>query len=569
MFVNLIQFKKTIWCAVLILIISIWLFNIGQVRLIEPDEGRYAEVPREMLTSSNFVTPTINGIRYLEKPPLQYWATALTFKYFGESEITARIWPAITALLMLFSVFIFTFLNFNILTALTASGILISSPLFIILGHLNTLDMGFTFFLTLIMLSSTYLIRPNLNSKQKIYSNIIFWSAGALGVLSKGIAAIILPAMVLGVYFLFTREIQFFKNTMWIYGTLLFLLIAAPWFILMHKHNPDFLRFFFIHEHFERYLTKSHDREGPWWYFLPILLSGFFPWVFYFLFISLVKIKKIFFKPLDHKSRNIYFFLIWSITIFLFFSISTSKLPPYILPIIPALAIVVAVWLQETEFYKFTTNISNALLFSLPVIGAITYFKLHTFYTKHVSTEYFQVFAKYALIASGISLFALMTYYHFQYHYFRHLKDLATKINFKIIALSISALLFFQILIWGYGSLSVAYSGYHLSQIIKAETQPDTPIYSVGNYVNGLSFYLKRFVTLVDYDGELRYGLDTELPPEQNLHWIKDVTEFEIKWRSLSSGIAVLSTTHFAQFTRNKLPMRVLYQDSRRIAVAR
>lgn len=584
--------NKTIYFIVAICIcIGVWLFNLGQVRLIEPDEGRYAEVPREMLASGNFVTPTINGIRYLEKPPLQYWATALAFKYFGESEVTARIWPALTSLLIVFSVFYFVYLNFNILTALTASGILISAPLFIILGHLNTLDMGFAFFLTLIMLASSYLIRPILTPSQKYYSNIIFWAAGALGVLSKGIAALVLPVVALGVYILLTREIQFFKNTMWIYGTLLFLLIAAPWFIFMHEQNPDFLRFFFIHEHLERFLTKAHDREGPWWYFLPILLSGFFPWVFYLFFILAIKMKNFtraarraqtfqsqdrliksilnFSLSLNIHSRNIIFFLIWSFSIFIFFSISTSKLPAYILPTLPALAIVLAVWLQELEYQKVFSKISNAMLIIIPALGVIAYFKLQTFSTKHVSSDYFQIFSKYALFAAGFTFFVVMTFFHFQYHYFRHIKESIKKINIKFVALSISILLFFQILIWGYGSLSVVYSGYHLSQIIRAEVHADTPIYSVGNYVNGLSFYLKRFVTLVDYDGELRYGLDTEPNSDQNLHWIKEAGEFESQWRSLTSGVAILSTTHFTQFTRNKLPMRVLYQDARRIAITR
>ena len=311
----------------------VWFGTLDYRKLVRPDEGRYAEIPREMVATGDWLTPRLNGIKYFEKPALQYWATATSYKVFGESEWSARLWPALTGF---FSVLLVAWTGRRLWGAragILAAAILASTLLYIVMSHVITLDMGLSFFLQVAWTAFLFAQQGDVkNSRRWMW---LLWAALALAVLSKGLVAIVLCGATLGAYTLLNRDFSPWKRLAPVSGLTLFLTIAAPWFIAVSIANPEFAHFFFIHEHFERYLTRTHGRYQPDWYFILIYAVGALPWTFLLLHAL--------FKAWRRDNTATFqaqrFIALWVIVCFGFFSLSSSKLPPYILPIFPALAL--------------------------------------------------------------------------------------------------------------------------------------------------------------------------------------------------------------------------------------
>jgi 4-amino-4-deoxy-L-arabinose transferase-like glycosyltransferase len=259
--------------------LAVWFGNLDYRKLIRPDEGRYAEISREMAVTGDWITPRLNGIKYFEKPPLQYWATAAAYRTFGEHEWTARLWSAITGFLGILLVLFAGRSLFGIATGFYASLILASSAGYVATAHFNALDMGLAFFLTATLLAYLLAQRPEATPLANRLWTLAAWAAAALAVLSKGLIGIVVPAAVLAIYVVLQRDFARLRGLHWGMGITVFLLIAAPWFVLVQLANPEFARFFFVHEHFERFLTTVHRRVEPWWIFFPILAIGMVPWL--------------------------------------------------------------------------------------------------------------------------------------------------------------------------------------------------------------------------------------------------------------------------------------------------
>jgi 4-amino-4-deoxy-L-arabinose transferase-like glycosyltransferase len=255
----------------------LWFGTLEHRRLINPDEGRYAEIPREMVASGDWTTPRLNDIKYFYKPPLQYWATAAAFTLFGEHHWTARLWPALTGFLgVLFTGFA-TARLFSPLAGLIAGAVLGSSVLWNVIGHANTLDMGVSALLAAAVLALCLAQRDDSVASRRWLDGA--WALLALATLSKGLIGLVLPAATVVAYMLWQRDWGLLARLRLLRGIAILLAITAPWFIAVSIANPEFPHYFFIHEHFERFLTKTHGRYQPAWYFIPILLVGMIPWL--------------------------------------------------------------------------------------------------------------------------------------------------------------------------------------------------------------------------------------------------------------------------------------------------
>src|SRR5260221_1971901 len=311
----------------------IWFAGLEYRGLFVPDEGRYADIAREMLDANDWVTPRLNGIKYLEKPPLQYWATAGAFALFGVDEWTARLWPAVTGLLCI------------VLTAFAALRLAPASPGgvtalmlagswgFFLGSQFLTLDMGLTFFLTAAMLSFALSRRTGISLRVQRNWMLLAWAAAGCAVLSKGLVGIVIPGLVLAVYLAFERDLSVLRRLHWIPGLSLFAAIVLPWFILVQDRNPEFFQFFFVHEHFERYALPVHHDPVPWWYFVPLVLVGLWPWTP----AVPAAVAKGWRAPAAGGFRLDRFLVIWAAVVIVFFSASHSKLPGYVLPAVPAI----------------------------------------------------------------------------------------------------------------------------------------------------------------------------------------------------------------------------------------
>jgi 4-amino-4-deoxy-L-arabinose transferase-like glycosyltransferase len=329
------------------LLLVLYYAGLGAVPYFQPDEGRYTEIPREMLASGDFVLPRLNGVLYFEKPPLYYWLNAAALSVFGVSEFASRFWSATLALLGLLPVYFLGKRAGSPRAGALAAAILGTSPLYLALSHLTIIDMTLSVFFTL-TLACFYLAsteeRPGL--RRALFYGM--FAAAALTVLSKGLIGIVLPGGIVFLYLLLGRRWDVLKRVPWLTGVPLFLLIAAPWHVLAAMRNPDFLWFYFVREHFLRYLTTVHARVEPWWFFLPIVLWALLP-VTAVLPASLWECV----RPsaartwiLREASPELFCWL-WAGVTVLFFSVSHSKLIPYILPALPPLAVLASLQLDR------------------------------------------------------------------------------------------------------------------------------------------------------------------------------------------------------------------------------
>src|SRR5229473_7826569 len=322
-----------------------WFCNLGYRHLVKPDEGRYAEIPREMAASGDWLTPRLNGFKYFEKPALQYWATAAAFGAFGQNEWAARLWPGLAGFFGALLVFWTGNRLFGPPIGLYGALVAASSAMYVLIGHFLSLDMALAFFMSASVFAIAVAQRHESGDDERRRWMLLAWAAAALAVLSKGLVGIVLPAGAVVLYVLIERDRERWARLHLLPGGLLCLAIAAPWFIAVALANPEFSRFFFIHEHFERFTTREHGRYQPVWYFVPVLLAGVLPWIVD-LFPALGRAWT---RAPETRFQPRRFLLLWCVVVFAFFSASDSKLGSYILPIFPALALLIGIHLASAS----------------------------------------------------------------------------------------------------------------------------------------------------------------------------------------------------------------------------
>lgn len=348
----------------LVLFGALFLTGLGSAPLIDPDEGRYAEIPREMLERNDFVTPTLNYVKYFEKPPLLYWLNAGSIALLGKNEFAARLPSALAGLFSILLTYAAGRRFFNRKSAVAAAIILGTSAGFLMQSRIVLTDVLLTFCLSAALFS--FLLAAGKKERHKRVFFWLFFIFCGLAVLTKGLIGIVLPAGIIFWYLLLAGRWSLLKDIPWFSGLLLFLGVTAPWFVFVSRSNPEFLYFFFIHEHFQRYTSTIHHRSQPFWFFLPILLLTMFPWSF-FLPASL---KKAWQQRQSSTADASLFLLIWPIVIILFFSFSSSKLIPYILPTFPPLSLLIA---QRFTAYKHSARpdsvMAQAVLASLLMLA--------------------------------------------------------------------------------------------------------------------------------------------------------------------------------------------------------
>ena len=337
----MVELRKSWMFGMAVLLCTVlWFALLAQRPLFDPDEGRYAEIPREMMLSGgDWVIPHLNGIVYLEKPPLQYWLTALAFRAFGENEFAARLCTGLAGYLSLAAVFFLGRTLWGFDAGVRAALFSAASTLFVLLGHQLTLDMLLSFWLTVAL--GCFLMaqaRREGTGHRRLWM-LGCWAAMALALLTKGLIGVLIPAAALGAYVLWQRDWRLLRRLNLRWGVPLFAAIAAPWFVLAARANGQFLEFFFVREHFLRFLTPIEHRTQPWWFFVPVLTVGIMPWLPQAA-LALAA------PPTDRARRGEFdplrLLWIWCVFVLVFFSLSDSKLIPYILPAVPALALLCA-----------------------------------------------------------------------------------------------------------------------------------------------------------------------------------------------------------------------------------
>lgn len=537
------------WAAMLF----IWFFALGLRDLISTDEGRYADIAMEMLQTGDWITPRLNGLLYFEKPPLQYWASAIGFSIFGFNDFTARLWPGLTGFLTVISVWFTAKRLWGSLAGEYAALVVVSCAWMFTNSHFLTLDMGVSFFLAL-SLCCFLLAQDAQESHQQAWWMRACWAAMAGATLSKGLIGLLIPGASLFFYSVINRDIKPWLRMQWISGLSIFLLLAAPWFYLVSVRNPEFAQFFFIHEHVERFLTTTHQHEGPLWFFIPDLLIGLLPWTSLLFVMLIAGWRK---TDLDGDKKSVFnpkrFLIVWCGFIFVFFSISGSKLPSYILPIFPALGLLVAPLLASYSAQALKKHLAVPVLFGL--LLSLIYPLRHLFHVGDLSSE---VVWQLAVCLSLAGLILLMGA-GYAWRAINH-----SQLLNAVRGLAMASIIAFSVATLGYDGFGQIKGSKAIVEKIAAEIKSETQVFSVGVYDHTFPYYLRRTVWLVDVAGEFEFGKNAE--PER---WIPNKNSFIDRWQEAPSAVAMMDAGSYKEMTEKKLPMKMLYQDSRRIVVVK
>ena len=336
-FLEMLDQRRVLALVLLVCIAGLLLFDIGGRNISSPDEGRYIEIPREMVLDHDYVLPRLNGVLYFEKPPLFYWLEASAIKVLGISEWTMRLWPALLGIFGAMMTYGFARRFYGRSAGIVAGLVLATSLLYYALARFVILDMLESVAMAAALFA--FLIAAEEEDEKKA----VWWARGghvaaALAVLAKGLIGVVLPGLIGLIWIAMIGRWSFVRRAFIPSGIALFLLIAVPWHLLAAMRNHDFLWFYFVHEHLMRFTTEVHRRDGPIYYFVPILLIGFLPWTGYIWH----AVRDALPTWAARKTRPVeMYLLLWVAVIFVFFSISDSKLPPYILPIFAPLAVLV------------------------------------------------------------------------------------------------------------------------------------------------------------------------------------------------------------------------------------
>ncbi len=325
----------------------LFFYGMGQFGLIGADEPRYAQVAREMLERHDWITPILGGHAWLEKPALYYWQAMLAYSMFGVSDVAARIPAALDATLLVVAVYLF-FRRFRRGVEVDAALITASCAGMIGYAHAASMDMALAATFSIGMLA-WWAWRE---SEQRIYL-ALFYGCMALGMLAKGPVAPFLAAAVIVVLALATRDVRLVLRTLWLPGILLFCALALPWYIAVQMRNPQFFREFILQHNLARFSSDLYHHRQPFWYYLPVTVLAFVPWTVFVIvaFVESVRIwwserKSVSAEP-DFEFQFRAFTCCWLVVPIAFFSLSQSKLPGYILPAIPAGAVLLADYLRR------------------------------------------------------------------------------------------------------------------------------------------------------------------------------------------------------------------------------
>jgi 4-amino-4-deoxy-L-arabinose transferase-like glycosyltransferase len=526
----------------------LWFLPLNTPHLLEPDEGRYAEIPREMVASGDWITPRLNGIKYFEKPALQYWATAVAYEFLGEHPWTVRLWPALTGFLGLLLTWALARRLYDERAALLAVLVQAGALLYLGMARIATLDMSLSFTLQLAMTALALMVRLSTASSWRLPA--LLGLGVTLAVLTKGLIGILIPGAAAALFLLIHRDwaLLLRARPWWTVGVLA--VLGAPWFIVASQRNSEFAHFFFVVQHFQRYLSpQGFDRYQPAWFFIPVLLVGFLPWTTFLPGALVTGVQSA--RAGDRASS---FLLIWASFVLVFFSISQSKLIPYIEPMLPAISLLTGRHIARLTAERVAAHLRALFLITLTLILAMLVLWFSPAGDSLVAR------ASTPSIVGFIAAFALLGI------------CVARGAGLARGGAVLSATAMTAI-----GSLLLTQSGLlaadylpRMRRVVELADQlgpalrPNTTFYCVNDYPQPIPFYLQRTCTLVGYRGELDFGLQQE-----PWRFIPNLKAFAAYWKEEHDALAILRPEDYQQLESLGAPMRVIYTAKSYVVVVR
>jgi 4-amino-4-deoxy-L-arabinose transferase-like glycosyltransferase len=520
---------RLLWVCLFLLLATVWLEPPGS-GLAEPDETRYAEIPREMLASGDFLVPRLNGLPYFEKPPLLYWSNAASLAVFGENPWAARLPTRLAGLATVYLIVLAGARRRGLAAGLSAGILFLASPMGFLFSRTNLTDGLLTLFFTATVLCGAAAVRRRQVGRPWKAMAALTGAAAAAAFLTKGLIALALPGAILLLWALATGRLSCLPALILSPAPLVFLALAAPWFLLVERRHPGFLEFFFIHEHLQRFATKAAKRPGPVTYFLPVFLLGFLPGLAFFF----AGIRRVLRERGDDDGR---LWLLWFGVVFVFFSISSSKLPPYLFPAIPAAALVAATGLPAPR--RTGPWIAQAVLATALAVALV----FHPALQAEVRSLHLS-----ALVAPFLALFVLSSWAAVLVSRSSGAGGLA--------ALSVAWASFFLAVAVGWPKLPRARFTEDLAATARsAAAARGAPIVGYRDYLNGVSWALKSPIPVAAYRGELEPEFETRPAVRDALVW-----PAEKFWREWRRGplVALIRLRDVVEMMQAEPPARVL-----------
>lgn len=335
--------QKYLLIGLIILSSLLFFHKLGSYTLFDVDEAVFSEAAREMIETGDWITPKYNYINRYDKPALFYWLMASSYLVFGINEFAARFWSALLGVFLIAATFLFAKRIDEKIYGLLSGFILATSIEIIGLAHAAITDMTLTFFIA----AGLYLFFLAMESQNKrLY--LVSYALMGLAVLTKGPIGIAIPAMTIIPYLILTKRFkETLREALLFSGAIIFLAIVLPWYILEIRANGwEYINAFFLKHNIQRFTSVNSGHSGPIFYYIPVILIGFFPWSA-FLPYAIYKLTPRNLKELNLNNRLMLFSLIWFLAVFIFFSLSRTKLPNYIASLFPPMALITGMLLKE------------------------------------------------------------------------------------------------------------------------------------------------------------------------------------------------------------------------------
>ncbi len=510
-------------------------YQLGGAALFAPDEGRNAEKAREILVLGDWITPHENFHAVLDKPIFFYWLIALAYKIFGVAQWTARLPSALAALACIAAIYHFARSRWGRWEALWAGLVLVTSTEFFLLGRIVIFDMTLTLCQTLALIAFYEAVQTENRAQRRLWCALLYAALGA-GTLIKGLIGAVVPGMVIFFFLLLGQRWRILRRIYLIPGALLFFAIVLPWYLEAEARNPGYLSYYIWQEHFGRFATAEFDRTEPWYYFIAVALLGFFPWTF-----LLPAIAKDAWK--NRRDDKILFLGLWIILPFLFFSVSRSKLPHYILPIFPPLAILAGAVLARRQ-YAAKLRAALTLAWLAHVLNA-GYLVLGTIFPAVAPRAIRQILGGVAFPAWLYLLMSLAALCFLRFARGREAER--PPALFLIHGLGAAVFLVFL------AHMMIAVAPLRSAQALAAAVRPHmkaaTQLVFFDTYLAGTGFYLqtRRPIWFVTNPNKKRtflgnyYALtDREEPSTPWGKAVLDFDEFSVRWHTASAPILVI-----------------------------
>jgi len=515
---------------------------IGSYPLFTPDEGRYSEVAREMILTGNYLTPHLNHVVFLDKPILYYWLQAAAIYLFGLTEWALRFWPAALGIFCCLITYITGRIAFNRRTGILSSFILATSFLYFGSAHYANLDLEVAVWVSNALFC--FITAFELSEKRLRTGFLIAaYVFSALAFLTKGLIGVAFPIGIIGLWIIFLNRWRLLLNMRLALGLVLFSVIAMPWYFLVQKANPQFFHYFFMTQQFARFLTKADfNNQSVFWFYVPIIVLGFVPWTL-FLFQALASHVREVWQD-RQKYRKELFFLLWALFIFLFFSFPKSKTLGYILPVFPALAMIVGNYIS-TSWEKLNSlgiHVALVLFILLCEIGGAIVLAAPHFYYFDVNfslSRYLTAMAIVLIVAGVIA-----------YYFFR------TQQCKKLIYLIFVSTGLFLLILMSSASVLNQKSIKHLALQLRAQIQPDDEVVTYQKYFQDLPIYIQRRITVVsdwhasciphndNWQRELWFGM----PYRDTSAWLIEEATFWQRWHSSKRLYVFMYTDYYPNF---------------------